>query len=87
MNKNHKIDIYTLNYCPYCKKAKKFFDDLNLEFNEIPCDENEVQARDELTKKFKLNYSATFPQIEIDGKYIGGYSDLIEQYENGELVL
>lgn len=80
-----KIEIYTLDYCPYCQKAKFFFDEHNVEYTEIPCEDREDEAREELTKKWNLKSLATFPQIIIDGENIGGYSDLIAKYNNKEI--
>lgn len=82
-----KVEIYTLDYCPYCQKAKIFFDEHNISFNEIPCEDDEDNKRVELKEKFKLNELATFPQIVIDGVHIGGYSDLIAKYSSGEITL
>ena len=81
-----KVEIYTIDYCPFCQKAKFFLDEHNVDYLEINCDDNEDEKRKELTKKFNLSSLATFPQIEIDGKYIGGYTDLIEKYENKEII-
>ncbi len=82
-----QIEIYTLDYCPFCQKAKMFFNQHNVDFIEIPCDDDEEEKRKELTEKFNLPSLATFPQIVIDGVNIGGYSDLIEKYQTGELKL
>ena len=81
-----KVEIYTLEYCPYCQKAKYFLKEHNVEYSEIQCDDNEDEMREELTKKYNLKELATFPQIIIDGINIGGYSDMIEKHQSGELV-
>lgn len=80
-----KIEIYTLDYCPYCQKAKFFFNEHGIKFDEIPCDNDEEEKRVELTKKYNLKSLATFPQIIIDGVNIGGYSDLIEKYNSKQI--
>lgn len=80
-----KIEIYTLDYCPYCMKAKMFFDENKIEYNEISCEDDEENMRKTLTEKYNLPTLATFPQIIIDGKNIGGYSDLIQKYNSGEI--
>jgi len=79
------IEIYTLDYCPYCQKAKFFLKELNQEFKEIPCDDNEDEMRVKLAKEYNLPSLATFPQIVIDGINIGGYSDLVEKYNSKEI--
>ena len=80
------VEIYTLDYCPYCQKAKIFFSEHNIDFNEIPCEDDEDNKRIELKEKFNLKELATFPQIVINGIHIGGYSDLIAKYENNEIA-
>jgi len=81
-----EITIYTLDYCPYCMKAKIFFEEHKLPYKEISCEDDEDNYRQKLTKEFKLKSPATFPQIVIDGKHIGGWSDLVEKYNNKELI-
>ena len=84
MSKN--VEIYTLDYCPYCQKAKFFLNEHNVKFKEIPCDNNEDEMRLKLTKEYNLNSLATFPQIIIDGTNIGGYSDLVEKYNTKQIT-
>ena len=81
------IEIYTLDYCPYCQKAKFFLDELNIKYKEYSCEENEEKMRTKLKEKYNLPNLATFPQIIIDGVNIGGYSDLIEKYNSTEISL
>ncbi len=76
------VEIYTLDYCPFCMKAKLFLENHKVNFTEIPCDDNEDEMREKLTKEYNLKSLATFPQIIIDGENIGGYSDLIDKYNN-----
>ncbi len=71
------IEIYTLSYCPYCMKAKEFFDNKNLEYTEYKLDGNEDEEFRKLQKKFDIKGEVTAPQIIVDGKRIGGYSDLM----------
>ena len=84
MSKN--VEIYTLDYCPYCQKAKFFLNEHNVKFKEIPCDDNEDEMRLKLTKEYNLSSLATFPQIIIDGVNIGGYSDLVEKYSTKQIT-
>ena len=79
------IEIYTLDYCPYCQKAKFFLEELNIKYKEYSCDDNEEEMRLKLKEKYNLSGLATFPQIIIDGVNIGGYSDLIEKYNSKEI--
>lgn len=80
-----KVEIYTLDYCPFCMKAKAFLENLNVDYDEIACENDEDNMRQELTERFNLKELATFPQIVIDGVNIGGYSDLVDKYDSGEI--
>lgn len=71
------IEIYTLSYCPYCAKAKEFFDLKNLPYTEYKLDGNEDEEFLKLQKKFNIKGDVTAPQIIIDGNRIGGYTDLM----------
>ena len=86
MKNQKQIEIYTLDYCPYCQKAKFFFKEQGVDFKEISCDDNEEEMRIKLSEEYNLPALATFPQIIIDGKNIGGYSDLIEKYNSKEIT-
>lgn len=79
------IELYTVDYCPYCHKALKFFDEHNVNYTNHDITENETEMRAELGQKYNINGDVTVPQIIIDGKRIGGYTDLINLYEHGEL--
>ena len=85
MTNQKQIKIYTLDYCPYCQKAKFFLKEQGVNFEEVCCDDNEDEMRKKLTKEYNLPTLATFPQIIIDDKNIGGYSDLIEKYNSKEI--
>ena len=85
MTQKTDITIYTLDYCPYCMKAKIFFEEHGIEYKEISCEDDEDNFRIKLTKEYNLPELATFPQIIINGKNIGGYSDLIDKYERREI--
>lgn len=76
-----QIKMYTKDYCSFCFAAKKLLAKRGLEFEEISVlgnTEAEQQMRD-------LTGGYTVPQIIIDGKPIGGYTELVEMDMDGEL--
>ena len=85
MTQKPNVEIYTLDYCPYCMKAKIFFNEHGIDFKEISCEDDEENYRKKLAKTYNLQELATFPQIIINGKNIGGYSDLIDKFARGEI--
>jgi glutaredoxin 3 len=76
-----QIKIYTKAYCSYCYAAKNLLTKRGLEFEEIVLSGDfmvEQEMRD-------LTGGYTVPQILINGKPIGGYTDLIELDRAGKL--
>ncbi len=76
-----KIVMYSKDPCPYCVRAKQFFKNENLEFQEIDLTHN----MDELDRIKKDLGWKTVPMILINDKLVGGYSDLKELHDSGEL--
>jgi glutaredoxin len=67
------VQIYTRDTCMFCKKAKAWFAEHNVPYEEI-----DVSATADFSAmKEKLN-ATTVPQILIDGHLIGGYDTLME---------
>lgn len=80
-----KITIYTLDYCPYCKKAKTILRDMNFQFEEIDATQNEDKISKELKEKYDIKGEITYPQIIIGKNRIGGCSDLQQLIEHHQL--
>lgn len=79
------IELYTVDYCPYCHKALEFLDKHKVYYVNHDITDNEQEMRSQLGKKYDIKGDVTVPQIFIDGKRIGGYTDMIQLYEIGEL--
>ena len=75
------IKIYTKNYCGFCYAAKNLLTKRGLEYEEI-----EVTRDTSKEKEMReLSGRTTVPQIFLDGKSIGGYQELLEMDQNGQL--
>lgn len=78
-----KIEIYSINNCPYCTKAKEIFNKNGFEFTNYLVDgkninKTHIQKRvDALGINTKIS---TVPQIFIDDQYVGGHSELVSKY-------
>ena len=68
-----KVTVYTMDYCPYCERAKKLLGSRGIPFTEVRVAEEDDAKWDELFQKSGLR---TMPQIFADERVIGGYSDL-----------
>ena len=73
--------MYTTAWCGYCVRAKALLEQRGLEFEEVRVD-TEPDFR---TKLEQLTGGWTVPQIVIDGKPIGGYTELWQLDRAGEL--
>ena len=78
-----KVVAYTVDYCPYCKKAKALFNQKGIDFEDIDITDNEDEMREKLEKI--ANGRNTVPQIFINDVSIGGYTDLKALNDSGEL--
>lgn len=68
-----KVEVYTTQYCPYCRLAKELLKSKGIAFQEIDVSEDDAM-RDKLVQ---MSGQETVPQIFFDGKSIGGYTDLV----------
>jgi len=75
------IQMYTTRWCGYCVRAKTLLESREIEFEEISLDED-PGFRGRL---LELTGGWTVPQIVIDGRPIGGYTELWQLDRSGEL--
>lgn len=78
--KSHKIVVFSKTNCSFCTKAKDVLKEKNLEYHSIELDVNKQCPNDncqQLTTSLILQTRMrTVPQIFINGKLIGGFTDL-----------
>jgi glutaredoxin 3 len=67
-----KAVVYSINNCPYCDAAKALLIKKNITFEEHNIS-NDDSAKVALMQK---TGHRTMPQIFIDDKFIGGYTEL-----------
>ena len=68
-----EVLIYTKPGCPYCSSAIALLNKKGAEFTEIVAS-NDPEKKQEMIQR--SGGRATFPQIFIDGKHIGGCDDI-----------
>ena len=76
-----EIQLYTTRWCGYCVRAKTLLQSRGLEFEEIFLDDDPAFRQ----RLLELTGSWTVPQILIDGRPIGGYTELWQLDRSGEL--
>ena len=79
---NPPVKIYSTGTCPICDKTKALLKKWDIPYQEIRVD----QDRDGLIEMAKItNGARSVPQITIEDKWIGGFSELTELHMDGEL--
>ena len=76
-----KVVIYSTRICPYCMRAKNFFEKRNITFDEIRIDQDSAQMQ----KMMEMSKKQSVPQIFIGDYHIGGFDDLIKHDMDGKL--
>ncbi|EDV52297.2 uncharacterized protein Dere_GG16009 [Drosophila erecta] len=81
---SNKVVIFSKTYCPYCTMAKEPFKKLNVDATVIELDGNpdgnEIQA-----VLGEITGARTVPRVFINGKFIGGGTDIKRMFETGAL--
>jgi len=76
-----EIVVYKKDPCPYCDRAINFLNARDLKFQMV-----DLTGKPDEIQKMKEKWGwQTVPIIVINGKLIGGYTDLKALDENGEL--
>ena len=77
-----RIRIYTTPWCGYCVRAKALLDELGLEYDEVDLDDDPAFR----ATLHDLTGGWTVPQILIDDRPIGGYTELWRLEREGRLA-
>lgn len=77
-----RVTVYSTGTCVFCEKAKASLKKWGIPFEEKRVDLDRAALKEMLQVS---NHARTVPQITIDGKCIGGFSELTELHMDGEL--
>jgi glutaredoxin 3 len=77
-----RVLIYTTTWCGYCVRAKALLDSREIDYDEVNLDDD-PQFRQKL---LDLTGGWTVPQILVDGRPIGGYTELWRLDKSGRLA-
>jgi glutaredoxin 3 len=77
-----RIQMYTTAWCGYCVRAKALLAKLELDYEEIRLDDDPAFR----TRLQDLTGGWTVPQILIDDRPIGGYTELWRLEREGRLA-
>jgi glutaredoxin 3 len=73
--------MYTTTWCGYCVRAKHLLESKGVEYEEINLDDDPGFRQ----KLLDLTGGWTVPQILVDGRPIGGYTELWRLDKSGQL--
>ncbi len=76
-----RVRVYSTRWCGYCVRAKALLESRGIEYEEISLDDDPAFRQ----KLFDLTGGWTLPQILIDGRPIGGYTELWRLDRDGRL--
>ena len=75
-----QVKIFTTSWCGYCHAALRLLTQKGVQFEQIDAEDPKLRKwlRQETGR-------STVPQVFIDGKSVGGYTDIRALDERGEL--
>lgn len=82
--KKEKVVIFSKTYCPYCTMAKEQFKKLSFPFFVVELD-NRDDSNELQDVLGEMTGARTVPRVFIDGKCVGGGTDVKRMYEDGSL--
>ena len=77
-----RVTVYSTASCPFWLKAKNLLEKWNIDYSEVAIDTGDSALKE---IRDATQGARTVPQILIDGKLIGGFSELTELHMDGEL--
>jgi glutaredoxin 3 len=77
-----RVRLYSTRWCGYCVRAKGLLESRGIEYEEVMLDDDPAFRQ----KLFDLTGGWTVPQILIDGRPIGGYTELWRLDREGKLA-
>jgi len=78
----NKITIYLTQTCGFCHAAKRLLEKRGISYEEIDIS-SDLEGRVEMMRE--SNRMRTVPQIFLNNKHIGGFSELYTLQQTGEL--
>ena len=78
----NRVKIYSTGTCPICDQTKNLLQKWNIAYDEARIDLDREQLKEMLEV---TNHARMVPQLTIDGKWIGGFTELTEMHMEDEL--
>ncbi|VAW73439.1 hypothetical protein MNBD_GAMMA15-1287 [hydrothermal vent metagenome] len=78
-----RVTVFSTGICPMCDKTKKLLTKWGIPYQEARLDTGDMAVRREFAEK--TQGARTVPQILIDGKWIGSFTELTELHMEDKL--
>ena len=76
-----KVHLYTKQQCPYCVRAKALLAKKGVAYEEIDVEHDEARR----TWLVEASGQRTVPQVFVDGRSLGGFSEIDALERQGKL--
>ncbi len=76
-----KVQVYTKRNCPYCVRAKALLQRKGVPYEEIDVEDDDAKR----AWLVEASGQRTVPQIFVDGRPLGGYTDIEALDRQGRL--
>ncbi len=75
-NNKHKVFVYALSTCGWCRKAKEMLEQHGIEYDYVFVDQLTGDERNEAMDTLRsLNPRSSFPTIKIDSNVVIGFDE------------
>tara|TARA_B100001989_G_scaffold177567_1_gene128533 strand:- start:1606 stop:1842 length:237 start_codon:yes stop_codon:yes gene_type:complete len=77
-----EVILYSKKDCQWCERAKMLFNNLDIKYTEY-------KYQNDFTKKefyAEFGEGATFPQISINTRHIGGFKDTLHYLQETKFI-
>ncbi|XP_020586496.1 monothiol glutaredoxin-S6 isoform X2 [Phalaenopsis equestris] len=81
---SNKITIFSKSYCPYCKRVKRIFSELNEKPFVVELDLRD-DGKEIQNVLLDLVGTHTVPQVFVNGQHVGGSDDTVKALSIGRL--
>jgi glutaredoxin 3 len=82
VNTMARVKVYSTGVCPICDKTKALLTRWGIAYDEVRVDLDRTGLREMLAL---TRHARHVPQIAIDGRWIGGFTELTELHMEGAL--
>lgn len=75
-NKKHRVTLYALSTCGWCRRTKELLNSNSIEYDYIDVDLCTGEEREQVLKTVEgLNPRISFPTIQIDDRVVVGFDE------------